>query len=330
MNTTTQFQSAKPFPGPKGYPIVGVIPKMKGNLLDFMTQMWLEYGDCLRLDIANFKMHLVVHPDDVKHVLEMNNRSYEKGYNEGDLALLVGNGLVSSEGAFWRRQRRLIQPLFNRRRLASYAPAIISSTAEMLAKWDARPEPTRPLDIALEMMRVTQQVIARTMFTKDMSEQSDLMYEAFTEAMDGLDRKMKRPSFINKWPTPGNRRFEKAIKTIDETMYKLIAERQASDASDNEEEEDLLSLLLNARDEESGASMSNQQIRDEITTIFLAGHETTASALAWTSYLLSRHPVVGEKVVAEVDHVLGGRTPTVEDLAKLTYTRQVFDESLRE
>ncbi|MGB0387634.1 MAG: cytochrome P450 [Ardenticatenaceae bacterium] len=328
MNTTIQFQNAKSFSGPKGYPIIGVIPKIRGNLLHFITQMWLEYGDCLRLDMPSFEMHLVIHPDDVKHVLQMNNRNYEKGYNKGDLALLVGNGLVSSEGAFWRRQRRLIQPLFNRRRLRYYAPAMISSTAEMFAKWDARPEQTRPLDIAAEMMRVTQRVITRTMFSKDMSEQTDLMYKAFTDAMDGLDSKMTQPNFMSKWPTPGNRRFEKAIKTINETMYKLIAERRASDARDNQEK-DLLSLLLNARDEESGTGMSDQQIRDEITTIFLAGHETTATALSWTWYLLSRHPVVGKKVVAEVDHVLRGRTPRVQDLGELTYTRQVFDESLR-
>lgn len=276
MNTPTQFQNTKPFPGPKGYPIVGVIPKMKGNLLEFMTQMWQEYGDCLRLDVAHFKMHLVIHPLDVKYVLQMNNRNYGKGHDE-EVKKLFGNGLGSSEGAFWRQQRRLMQPMFNRRTLASYTPAIIASTAQMLANWDARPDPDKPLDIALEMMRVTQQVITRTMFTKEISEHT-LIYEAFTEAMDGLNRKMKQPQFVNKLPTPGNRRFDSAIKTIDEIMYKLIAERKAY----AEEFDDLLSLLLQAQDEESGAKMTSQQIRDEITTIFLAGHETTANALAWT------------------------------------------------
>ncbi|MGB0383514.1 MAG: cytochrome P450 [Ardenticatenaceae bacterium] len=329
MNTTTEFQNAKPFPGPKGYPLLGVIPKMRGSFLDFVTQMWLEYGDQVQFDVAKVDIHLVVHPDDMKHVLQMNNRNYPKGLKY-DVKRLFGNGLFSSEGAFWRQQRRLIQPMFNHNMLASYAPAIISSTAEILAKWEARPEPSRPLHIVDEMMRLTQRVIARTMFTKDMSQQSDMMYKAFTEALDGLDRNIKRPDFMNKWPIPSNRRFEKAIETIDDTMYKLIAERRGSDASHNEEEEqDLLSLLLNVRDEESGAGMGDQQIRDEITTMFLAGHETTAMTLAWTWYFLSRHPIVGQKVYAEVDDVLGGRTPTVDDLEKLTYTRQVFDETLR-
>lgn len=326
MNAVTEFQKAKPFPGPKGYRIVGVLPKIRGNLIEFMTGMWLEYGDCLLLDMAQAELYVIVHPDDVKHVLQMNNRIYAKGYKE-NVKRLFGNGLFSSEGAFWRQQRRLMQPLFNRNTRASYAPAIIASTEEMLAKWDARPDPKRPLDIVLEMMRLTQQVIGCTMFSQDMSEQSDLMYEAFTEVMDGLNRHMRQPNFMSKLPTPSNRRFEKAIDTIDETMYKLIAERRARD---NHQEEDLLSLLLNVRDEESGAKMSDRQIRDEITTIFLAGHETTAMTLAWTWYLLSRHPIVGEKVVAEIDQLLGGRTPTVEDLANLTYTRQVFDETLRE
>ncbi|MGB0385992.1 MAG: cytochrome P450, partial [Ardenticatenaceae bacterium] len=331
MNATTQFQNAQPFPGPKGYPLVGVIPKIKGNFINFMTQMWLEYGDCLRLDMGKVEMYCVVHPDDVKHVLQMNNRNYAKGH-KNQVKVLFGNGLFSSEGEFWRQQRRLIQPLFNRRTLGSYVPAIIASTAEMLARWEARPEPTQALDIADEMRRVTQRVITRTMFSKDMSEQTDMMCEAFTEALDRVNGNMRRPDFMNKWPIPSNRRFEKAINTIDETVYKLIAERRASDASDasdNAEEQDLLSLLLNVRDEESGAGMSDQQIRDELTTIFLAGHETTATGLTWTWYLLSRHPVVGEKVLAEVEHVLAGRMPRGEDLAKLTYTRQVFEESLR-
>lgn len=324
MTTTTQFQNAKPFPGPKGYPLVGLIPKIKGNLIDFMTQMWLEYGDCLRLDMGKVEMYCVVHPNDVKHVLQMNNRNYTKGH-KNQVKVLFGNGLFSSEGEFWRQQRRLIQPLFNRRTLGSYLPAIIASTADMLAKWQARPEPTQALDMADEMSRVTQHVITRTMFSKDMDEQTDVMCAAFTEALDRINGNMRRPDFMNKWPIPSNRRFDQAINTIDETVYKLIAERRAS----KKEEEDLLSLLLSVRDQESESGMSDQQIRDELTTIFLAGHETTATGLTWTWYLLSRHPVVGEKVVAEVDSVLGGRTPTVEDLAKLTYTRQVFEESLR-
>jgi cytochrome P450 len=311
-------------PGPEGYPLVGVIPKIGGDLLGFFVRMMEAYGDVVRLNLGPRTFYLVTHPDGVKHVLQDNNRNYGKGYDE--VRPLIGNGLVSSEGEFWRRQRRLIQPAFHRTRIAGFAKVMVDTTADALERWRPHARDGKPLDIAHEMIRITQRVIARTMFSTDVGPQIDTLLEAFDVGLEYMNQRMFNPiPFIDKLPTPTNLRFRRAQSTLDEIMYGLIEARRA----EADKPEDLLTMLLEARDEETGEGMDDKQIRDEVITIFFAGHETTASTLSWAWYLLANHPDTAQKVREEAQRVLGSRQPTIEDWRDLVTTRKVIDESLR-
>jgi cytochrome P450 len=257
-------------------------------------------------------------------VLRENYKNYVKGY--GKVRVLLGNGLVLSEGSFWRRQRRLMQPAFHRRRLAGFADAMTDETARMLDSWEAKVVEGKPLDVAMEMTLLTQRIIVKTMFGSDVGEEGERIARAFETALAGIDARFLIPLWMTRLPLPVNRRFKKALATIDEAVHRIIRERRREG---QEGGDDLLSMLMEARDEETGETMSDQQIQDEVTTIYLAGHETTAVTLAWAWYLLSKSPEVARGVREEVSRVLGERTPGIEDVPNLTYTKMVIDETLR-
>lgn len=316
-------------PGPKGVPVLGVLPQVRQDALQFFLRAAMDYGGVARLEMGSRNFYLISHPDYIKYILQDNYKNYTKGY--GRTRPLLGNGLVSAEGDFWLRQRRLIQPVFNRTHLASFARVMTDQAAELLESWHCRPEPDRPMDVAAEMMALTQAIIIRTMFSSAagadrLRVESSRISAAFTTALEYLNTILFSPLRIPDWlPTSQNRRFRSAMSYLDDLVYRLIRERRAS----GQEGDDLLSLLVNARDEATGEGMPDRQIRDELMTIFLAGHETTATLLAWTWYLLSLHPDAERLVRLEVAEVVGRRLPVVEDLNDLIYTRMVLDETLR-
>ncbi len=311
-------------PGPKGYPMVGIIPKIGDDLLGYFVKMMLTYGAVVRLDLGTKSFYLVTHPKGIRRILQDNNRNYIKGYDQAKP--LIGEGLVSSEGEFWRRQRRLMQPAFHRSRTAGFAEVMVETATEVMNQWHTFATRGEPLDISKEMIRITQQVIARTMFSTDVGEKTDMLLQAFDVGLEYLNQRMFNPiPFLDRLPTPTNLRFRRALATLDELIYALIEERRRSDRVPD----DLLSMLLEAKDDESGQGMSDRQLRDELVTVFFAGHETTASTLSWSAFLLAKHPEDSRRVRAEVDAVLQGRRPTIEDYPKLVYTRRVIDESLR-
>ncbi len=311
-------------PGPAGYPVLGVLPKMWGGPLQFFVEAARQHGDVVRLELGPRRFYLLNHPDFIQHVLQDNYRNYRKGYEQ--IEPLIGKGLVSSDGNLWRRQRRLMQPAFHRQRLASFATTITSTTNEMLKRWQPMARRGEPIDVAAEMMRLTMDVILKTMFSTHIADRADVAGRAFETTLEHVNMRLMAPfDWLESLPTPGNRRFQRALRTLDDIVYGIIDERRRHPTGTN----DLLSMLLEARDEETGESMSDQQLRDEVMTIFLAGHETTANALAWTWYLLSKYPEAERRLEAELATVLGGRPPTFEDLPRLTYTRMVIDEALR-
>jgi cytochrome P450 len=322
--TSNRITQTAEVPGPKGIPLLGVLPQVRQGALQFFIRAAMDYGGLVRLEMGPKRFYLACYPDYIKYVLQDNNKNFNKGY--GLTRPLLGDGLVSAEGEHWRKQRRLIQPLFNRAHLANFANVMIDQTAALFERWSARPNPSQPLDVAAEMMTLTQSIIVRTMFNTPLGSEGPQISRAFTTALEYFNTILFSPiRRLDRFPTPCNLRFQRAMQYLDSVVYRMIAERRRS----REEVDDLLSLLVNAKDEETGQGMPDRQIRDELMTIFLAGHETTATLLAWTWYLLSLNPDIDRRVRREVSEVIGSRTPTVEDLSDLLYTRMMLDEVLR-
>jgi cytochrome P450 len=270
-------------------------------------------------------IHMITRPEHIQHVLVKNSDNYHKGLSHDKLRIALGNGLLTSEGPFWQRQRRLMSPNYTPRGVTRFAEIMTSSAQYLLHRWEIEGKIGQPMAINLEMMRLAMSVISRSMFNVDISESYAEAGEALGTILEfAAARTMSLidpPLFI---PTPGNRKMKWALRTIDDFLYGVIAGRRALPPGD-----DLLSLLMEARDEETGETMSAKQLRDEVLITFFAGHETTAQLFSWTCFLLDSNPQVEARLHAELENVLGGRTPALEDVPRLVYTRQVIDEALR-
>ncbi|MCG8348137.1 MAG: cytochrome P450 [Chloroflexales bacterium] len=310
-------------PGPRGLPIVGVLPYVRRDSLRFYLATTRRYGDIAYLGRGFYAIN---NPSYIKYILQDHNSNYVKGGAIPNLKLLVGEGLLTSEGGFWRRQRRLAQPAFHRQRLGLLAATMTDATVEMLERWQTFTVGSQPFDVAAEMIRLTLNIVSRTLFSTDMSGDTNTVRRALPTSLKYVrQRSLSAFPPPTHWPLPSNLRFQQARRALDAIVYRVIEERRCS----GRDHGDLLSMLMLATDEETGEAMDDRQLRDEVMTIFLAGHETTANALSWTFYLLSLHPDIERRMHAEVVEVLGDRTPTVDDLSRLSYTRQVLDESMR-
>jgi cytochrome P450 len=299
---------------------------MRRDPLGFVAALARDYGDVVRLAMGPVSVYLVHHPDGVKHVLQDNNQNYVKGPVIGRVKVLIGEGLFTSEGAFWRRQRRLAQPAFHRERIAGFAGTMVHRTAERLAGWDAAVRRGEPIDVAAEMNALALTIVGETLFGRDLSGEAVEAGRALRVALETTA--LRAMSWLVSpiwWPTPRNRAFRAAVRTLDALVYDLIDSRRRSAAP----ADDLLGMLVAARDEDTGEGMSRLQLRDEVMTFLLAGHETTAVALAWTWYLLARHPEIGEQARAETLAVLGDRAPALDDLPRLPLARMVVEEAMR-
>jgi len=301
-----------------------MLPQFRRDPLTFVVQVAQRYDGLARLRIGPRDLLLVAHPEAMRHVLLERSRNYVKNYAALDSVL--GQGLVSANGDQWLRQRRLMQPAFHHRQVAALADAMIDETAKLREGWRAAARAGRPLDIAEEMKQLTQAIIVRTMFSGSVGADGQRIADAFTTVLEVSERRnfqlVRLPERI---PTPDNRRYAAAARFLEEKVYAIIAERQRS----GEHHDDLLDMLLAARDAETGEGMSLKQIRDEVVTIYFAGHETTATVLTWTLHTLSRYPDVARRVRAEFAAALAGRDPGPADIAAMPYTRQVIDEVLR-
>ena len=310
-------------PGPPGKPLVGQLFPFRRDPIDFLMRLAREYGDIAAFKIGSQGLVLLSHPDQVKAVLTTDHRNFIKGRGLQWAKRLLGEGLLTSEGEFHRRQRRIAQPAFHRQRIASYGQAMTDYAVRMREQWIEG----KPFDLHGEMMHLTMAIAAKTLFDADVESEAREIGEALSTAVEFFNRfTLPFADLMAELPIPSTLRFKRAKRRLDETIYRMIAERRAS----KEDRGDLLSMLLHAKDEEGGTGgMTDEQLRDEAMTIFLAGHETTANALTWTGYLLSQHPEIEAKLYAEVDAVLGDRPPTVEDLPKLGYVEKILAESMR-
>jgi cytochrome P450 len=304
------------------------LPDVWHDVLEFYGRSRRDYGDVVRFraPLGNH-WYLVAHPSGIEHVLQTNNANYVKGVINEPLKLVVGQGLLTSEGSFWLQQRRLIQPAFHRARLAQLADTLTGAALETSTRWEKLLPEHEPIDVTREMSRLTLRAVGLALFGAELGRHADAIEESLGVAIEHVNYRMMRPYALPEHiPTPRNRRFVRARWTLEGVVRQLIAQhRKNSDESTF----DLLSMLLEVRDEQTGEGMSTRQVRDEVMTLLLAGHETTAMALSWTWYLLSQHPEVERKLHDEVDAALSGRAPTFEDLPKLSYTRMVLEESIR-
>ena len=310
-------------PGPRrGLPLTNLLAYRRGPLAYFQN-LAHNYGDISFFRIGPQEAFFLNHPELIKDVLVTNHQNFMKGIVLQRAKRLLGEGLLTSEGEFHRRQRRLAQPAFHRQRIASYAEVMVDYANRTSERW----HDGETLDIANEMMRLTLAIVSKTLFDADVESESGEVGEAMTAVMELFDT-LTMPFFelLSKLPLPQLRRFDNARTKLDRIIFSMVEERRRSGIDRG----DLLSMLLLAQDEEGdGGQMTDQQLRDELMTIFLAGHETTANALTWTWYLLSQHPQVEEKLHSEVDKVLGTRKATFADATSLHYTEMVLTESMR-
>jgi cytochrome P450 len=299
---------------------------MLHNPLQFLTNAVRQYGEVVHLGaMGSQQLYLVAHPDHLKYILQENNRNYIKGENFKAIKLVIGDGLAVKEGESWRRERRLMQPSFHRQRVGTLVTLMTKTIAQMLENWRTI-EPGKPLDVFAEMMQLAQTILLKSLLSINSSDAINELNQAWDTAYEYLSSQLWAVFKLPLWiPTPKNRRFQQAMRTLDTVVYRIIRERrQSGNAPD-----DLLSMLMDAYDAESNEGLSDEQLRDEIMTIFTGGFETSAAVLAWTWYLLSQHPSVEHRLHEELASVLGGRTPTLEDVPNLKYTRMVIEESMR-
>ena len=285
-----------------------------------MTRVAREYGDIVCLRFFHIRTFLVSHPDHIEDVLITNTGKFIKGRVLRANRHLFGNGLLTSEGQFWLRQRRMMQPAFHRARIGNYAATMTACATRLLESW----KPGQPIDLHDAMMRLTLQVVGKTLFSADVERDAPQVGETLHVLLE-YTADFRRLVMTPKWlPTKQNLQAKRAVRQLTQIIDRIIQQHRQS----GEDNGDLLSMLLHAQDED-GSRMTPQQLRDEALTLFLAGHETTASTLSWTWWLLAENPRVEEKLHAELDCVLNGRTPTLDDLPRLTYLSHILAESMR-
>ncbi len=319
-------QSRKSQPTKPGYLIFNS-KEIQENVLNFYNLMWKQYGDLVRLPIMpNYSAYLFAHPSYAEHVLSSHQELYSKpDVVNKPLNLMMGESILTSEGDSWLKNRRLMQPAFHMKQLANLADVMVSCTESFLQEWENKPD-GEVIDIAEETLRLTLKIAGQTLFSKDISDEDSVLGQAFRTGYEFVNYKINNLWTEPLWiPTLRNRHFRKAKQTLDNLVLDIINSRRQNPTERN----DLLSMLMSARDEETGEGMSDKQLQNEAITLLVAGHETVASGLAWTWYLLAEHPDIADKLRSELREVLNGSNPSFEKLPQLKYTRRVFDETLR-
>jgi cytochrome P450 len=301
--------------------LTGNFAAFRRDVLGFLQATVRDYGDVAGFCLGRRPCVLVSHPDLIESVLVKNNRNFIKPFAFRFTRAVLGNGLLTSEGDFWLRQRRLAAPAFRAERVAGYGPDMVAAAGRMLDTW----HDGQTRDIHADMMQVTLDIVAQTLFGADVSDQSHEVDVALRGVLRSFSASFNRTIPLPRWlPTPGNRRARAAVRSLNQVVQRLIDERR----SDQRPRRDLLSMLLEARDED-GSRMTDDQLADEARTFLLAGHETTAITLSWTWFLLASHPRVQAELADELDAVLGGRLPESGDLPRLKVAERIIQEAMR-
>ena len=315
-------------PGPRinlGLAVIGqLLPKLfPFDPLEFGLGIARDYGDIAHYSVGPLHVYQLNHPDFARQILvEQPDKFYKARLIKRAFEPFAGEGLLTSDGALWKRQRRLMQPAFHHGHLTTYGAVMVEYARQMAGSF----QDGEPIEVDAAMAKLTLAIVVRTLFGSDVTRDADEVGRLMVSVLDAANNRLNSAIQLPSWlPTPRHLRERRALARLDALLHGLIAGRRAS----GEKRDDLLSVLLTAADEESGARMSDRQLRDEMMTLFLAGHETTAMALTWSWFLISRHQEVEATLVAELDRVLHGRTPSVADLPSLPYTDMIVRESMR-
>ena len=312
--------------GPRGSFLLGSINDFRRDQLGFVMRMMQEYGDVARFRLGGITFNLVSHPDGVQRILQENNHNYIKGDYFDPIRQVGGDGLFASEGAYWLRQRRLMQPVFHRQRIAGFADVMIRQTQRLIERWEDAALTGDPVDISQDFTDLTMRIIADAMFNTQLEQDVRLISEAITWLLADMNFRFQVPFYPKLgFPTLRNWRASKELKVIDEVIYRIIDQRRQQGIQEN----DLLGMLMDAREQDTGEAMTDRQLRDEVVTIFVAGHETTAVLLTWLFHILSHEPEWEARLRAEASEALQGRLPGFADLASCPLLRMAIDETLR-
>jgi cytochrome P450 len=321
------MQTATQAPGPRGDFLVGCLREFRRDPIALLLSSAQRYGDVVRLRIGPVVTHLVNHPDFVDQVLVQRKSNYDKNTRSvGKIRMTCGRSLLSTEGETWQRHRQLIQPAFHPDSLGRFVPDMWACAGQMLDRWSEAARAGRSLDIVAEMARVTLTIAARCLFGAEIADDVDTVERGLAVILDDTWRRLE--SWID-WSRISrvfqSRAYRAAVQDIDRIVYRIMESRRRQGG----EAHDLLSLLLRSRGAANGTGLDDQELRDACLTLLLAGHETTANALAWTCYLLSGSEPVAARLREELRTVLSERPPGPSDLERLTYTDQVFAEAIR-
>lgn len=308
-------------PHPKGHFLLGNAAEMQADTLAFFKRIVREYGDIAAFRVAIYNAVLIVHPDQVQQVMVKDAAKYHKSQIAKAAAEKFATGLFSLEGETWQKHRKLIQPAFHYRRIQSYAETMIHYTSQLMDGWGA----SRTIDLEEEMSRVTLNIVNKTLFDADVNDKASRVHEAMQLYGEILGTEFRAPSMLPGWvPTKRNQERKAVLETLHKIILDIINERRAS----QEDRGDLLSMLLLSKYDD-GTPMPDDELRDEVLTLFLGGHETSSAVLTWALILLAQNPMVEAALVNELQRVLNGRMPTLEDLPKLEYTEMVIKETMR-
>jgi cytochrome P450 len=314
-------------PGPTYRNPLAFVLEARSDPLAYTVDIVRRYGALVRVRVWGMPLvFALAHPEHVRHVLQENSRNYTKGEMVGRMRVLLGDGLFTSEGEVWRRQRRLAQPAFHRQRIQGFADLMVERTSRTLDAIEERSRAGAPVDVMAEMSRLALTIVGRALFDVDLGDQASGVGRALPVALEALTRRIFNPLALPMAvPTSANRRLRWATRELDRVVFDIIRRRQESPVG----HADLLAMLMEMRDADTGEGMNSVQLRDEVMTFVLAGHETTAVTLAWAVHLLARNPEIERRLRAEIEHAIGDRPPQLADLGNLPMARRVIEETLR-